>query len=266
MRATVLLAALLAPAADDDPEPKISKAQALLLELTLPRLGVRPAGKAKPEAPDLGQTDLEKYADRGDPKSKARRACREAQALLWAVSPEEPPAGLRPEVRALRKKLEVDPGRLKLRYLVPADAKAEERLKDELFATSKQMSRWITHLEEALAMLDGAAEQREKECPRLKARLDLMRLWVLLRMVSLEEQQWALGLLRKELPVHDAARHKVIRLTAEDRLNDSAGRKLYKSAAKLAQQIRKEHPGTAWAKLAERALKARLGASWEAAP
>lgn len=262
---TIFLAALLALAADD-PEPKGSKTEQLLLELTLPRLGVPVAGKAKPKAPDLTRMSLEKYADGGGAKSKARQACREVQARLWAISPDQPPAALRAEVLALRKKHTVDPDRLKLRLAVPANNKAEERLKKDVFATSKQMSRWVRQLEEALNALDEFEGQREKECPRLQARLDLMRLWVLLRMVSLEEQQWALGLMRKELPEHDAAKHKAFRLVPEDRLSDSAGRKLYKSAAQIAQRIRKEHPGTAWAKLAEDGLKTPLGARWEAVP
>src|SRR5687768_14352833 len=105
--------AWLPPAAavvdDDDPEPRNVGRQQLLLELSLPPVGLPPVGKVAPLTPDLEGTDLTAYTDRAHKDSTVRKVVRAAQVALWACSHETAPVPLQIEVAAVRKKNRIDP-------------------------------------------------------------------------------------------------------------------------------------------------------------
>jgi len=259
----VLLASMSAaapsPAALRKPE------EVLREELTLPPPGSPPLYKTKATALDLKGTSLTRYADRGDRLSAVRRAVGKAHVALWVSSPVPAPAGLRGEVRAVRRRLKIDPGVLKVRYPIPP-AGQQARLKKELLEANRQLARVVAYLEDVLEDLYNTRDQRGRECPRLQAHHDLMRAWVLARLIALDEQSLALGKMRKELMPYDPARHTGWYLVPREHLADLPGRKRRKRMDKVFERLLKEHEGTAWAELARQGRSASLGCAWEAVP
>ncbi len=261
------LVVLLAGVGMSAPAPAALKKaeEALREELALPPPGPPPLFRAKAAVLDLKGTSLDRYADRGSPLSPVRRAIRKAHVALWVSSPLLAPAGLRGEVQAVRQRLKIDPGVLKVRYPVPP-AKQEARLKQELLAANKQLARVVAHLEDVLEELQRTEGQRDRDGPRWQAHHDLLHAWVLARLTALEEQALALGTMRKELPPCDPTRHTGWYLVPRKDLLDIPGRKRQKTIEKLFERLRKEHAGTAWAELARRGQAAELGCTWEAVP
>jgi hypothetical protein len=174
--------------------------QALLLELSLPGVGLPPVGAVKQVTVDLTNTSLEKYADKGEPQKAIRKAVRAAQVALWATSPEPAPAPLQAEVLAMRKKMKIDPRTLRLRYNIPKRPQQEIGFKNRVLDTSKKLARVVAYLEEALDELNETAGQRARENPRWQAHHDLVRAWALAPQNYLEELAVAIGTMRYEHP------------------------------------------------------------------
>jgi hypothetical protein len=239
--------------------------QVLVLELSLPEAGLPALGKRKAIPVDLSNTNLGKYADMGDPDSAFRKAVRKAQVAVWASAPYPAPAPLQTEVLAARKKMKIDPGTLRLRYPIPKKPGAENALKRQVLEVNKRLARVVAYLDETLEELDETAKHREKECLRWQAHHDLMRGYLRARLICLEEMSLALGMLRKELPPHEPA-DKAWLLVGDRQLNDYTNKKRFKTASALFDQVIKEHKGTAWADLAQRAKSAELSGRWQAVP
>jgi hypothetical protein len=250
-----------APPVIDDPEPPSRDLKNLLLELSLPHVGIPAPGKERRPAIDLTKTDLRRYRDRPAEVSALRKAVRTAQLALWACSDEEPPQRLRADVAALRRNARIDPAALKLRYPIPARA-AEERFKADALFARRSLARCVGVLEDALEAVKAVDDQAERLGPRWQAHVLLLKVWLLRRTVSLEEHQAALTGLGSDLPGYDPQTHTAWRLVPYPRLRDVAAKKVAKLSEVLAEQLRKEHPGTAWDVLAKEAVEARIGADW----
>jgi hypothetical protein len=260
--AIILASLAAAPAAAKDPEPPPTRHQKMLL--ALPPAGVTAQGKAERFVPALKGSELQAYAIRAKGDWPVCKAVRRAQVVLWACSPEPAPEPLRAEVAAFRKQGRFDPQALKTRYDIPPDARAENRLKNEVYDNAKQLTRLAASLEEALEALEEVQGAAAKEGPRWAAQVALLRLWVTARLVSLEEHQAALGMLRKELPDHDPSKHAAWQLTPRMWLTDYAAKKRAERALALRVKLAEDHKGTTWDRLGTKAAQAKLGAYWEA--
>jgi hypothetical protein len=260
----ILLASLAAaPAAAYDPEPAAGRLQKMLL--ALPPAGLTDQGKAEPFVPSLKGSELQAYAVRAKGAWPVCKAVRRAQVVLWACSPEPAPEPLRAEVAAFRKQGRFDPQALTTRYAIPTDARAENRLKNEVYDNAKQLTRLAGCLEEALEALEEVQGAAASQGPRWAAQVMLMRLWVLSRLVSLEEHQAALGLLRKDqLPEHDPSKHAAWQLTPRAWLTDYAAKKRAERALSLRVKLAEDHKGTTWDRLGGKVAQAKLGAGWQA--
>ena len=252
-----------APPVIDDPEPPSRDVKDLVRELSLPHVGIPAPGRERRPAIDLTRTDLRRYRDRPGADSPLRKAVRAAQVALWACSAEESPHRLRADVAALRRNAKLDPAALKLRYAIPPRA-AEERFKADALFTRRSLARCVGVLEDALEAVKAVDDQAERLGPRWQAHVLLVKVWLLRRVISLEEHQAALSALGADLPAYDPQTHAAWRLVPHPRLRDAAAKKAAKLSEVLAEQIGKEHPGTAWDVLAKEAVEARIGADWQA--
>ena len=238
------------------------KPEAKLLE----EVGVPPPGFAVANKPsalkiDLGKTNQDTYADTGTPQKKFRDAVGETQLFLWATSPALPPAALQTRVRELRLRVAF-PAPLRTSWEIPANAAKEKTFKVVALGAARDQARLMAHIEQQIERLDEVADLREKECKRWQANYDLMRAWLLLRIIHLEEVSLALGQVRKELPPHDPMKDKTLVLTACDRIHDAAARKMTRQAEKAIDAILRDYPDTVWADLASRNRVRSLGVEW----
>jgi hypothetical protein len=258
------------------PGPKWAQKRSLESELALPPLGiVSPAGPIKF---DLKGTPADKYDDKGKPQEAVRKAVHEARILLWASSPAEAPRDIQAEVAVLRKGL-VAPARgvrpvrpikgakgpphlLQISCRAPANAGQERFLKEQVFATSREVARLISRLEDVAERLDELAASSEKECPRWQAHRALVVAAVRLRTIHLNEYSLALGDMRRELPDRQP-KHIGWRLMPEERPRDVVSKKLYRAASKELVEISKKYHGTAWDQLAQGLRAVPLSVSWK---
>jgi hypothetical protein len=235
-----------------------------LLEVALPAPGAYQVNKDRLFAlTSVGKTDLNRYADRGEPQTRLRDMLHRAQLLLWATTPMTPPRALQAEVAQLKREFR---GSMLLidRIPIPTTPQADKQLKERVLASCKQLARIIANLETLADELQEARPLRDKENLRWQAHYDLILAWVQHRIVYLEELNLALGGLRKELPAYDAAVHKTYRLDTREVLRDVPSRKRYREAEKVLQQVAKDHPDTIWAELAQQAMKMHLSVEWQA--
>ncbi|MFM7150375.1 MAG: hypothetical protein ACKO23_11075 [Gemmataceae bacterium] len=234
----------------------------LLREVSLPPPGTWSKEKAPPSRPSLGKTDLEKYADTGEPQENLRERLREAQQLLWITSPALPPKYLLAEVQKRRRDLKT-PALFADQMPIPTTPQIETRLKTQLMDTSRVLARLVASLEKTVDDLKNLRDQRDKENLRWQANYDLTLAWLMQRIVYLEELSLTLGQMRKEWPVYDAAVHKNWQVQPSDRLRDIPTKKRAREAEKLLKELIDKHPDTIWATMANEALKAPLSLEWK---
>jgi hypothetical protein len=266
MRAWVLATAvgmLLANAVEAAPAPTTpKKGRRKHRPVTLPPLGVPAMGQPRQPVLSLEGTGLEKTC----PATPLCRSVRKALVALWACSTHEVPSALEAEVLAARVKMKFDPVVLKTRYAIPAAGAAQQRFKEQLLGTNKQMARMIAYLEDVLEDLAAAGKKRDSEPAQWQANHDLVQAWVMARLTALDEQAVAVGMMRKDLPASDPTRHTAWQLVPRTRLADFANQKRWKVAAMLFERLRERSNATVWVYLAQQGLAAELGCSWEAVP
>jgi hypothetical protein len=120
-------------------------------------------------------------------------------------------------------------------------------------------------LMEALEELRQAGEERDKEpSKRWQANYDYILARLLTRLAYVNEHNYALGQLRRELPPRDRAIHNGWRLASQEKLESGKdARDQARDAQALLLKLVKEHPGTPWALLAKRERVTALGLRWE---
>ena len=255
---SILGGSLLAAPVPVRPEKPDEK---LLEEVSVPPPGFAAARRPSTLKIDLGKTSQSTYADAGTPQKKFRDAVRETQLFLWATSPALPPAALQTQVRALRLRVAF-PAPLRTSWVIPTNPAAERMFKVVVLGAARDQARLISQIEQQIERLDEVAGLREKECKRWRANYDLVRAWLLLRVIHLEEVSLALGQVRKELPNHDPKKDKTLVLTPRDQLHDAAARKMTRHAEKALDAIMHDYPDTVWADLASRNRVRSLGVEW----
>jgi hypothetical protein len=232
-----------------------------LVEVSVPPPGFAVANKPSPLKIDLGKTNRTLYADIGTPQTKFRDAVRETQLFLWATSPALPPAALQVRVRALRQRVKC-PTALRTTFAIPTNPKTKRTFDAMVFNASRDQARLISHIEQQIERLDEVADLRAKECKRWQANYDLMRAWLLLRIIHLEEVALALGQVRKEMPDHDPKLDKAFALAPCETIRDNVARKVARHAEKALDAIMSDYPDTVWADLASRNRVRSLGVEW----
>jgi hypothetical protein len=243
------------------PTRHTNSTEKFLAELSVPPPGFAVANKPSPLKIDLGKTSPTLYADDGTPQTKLRDAVREAQLLLWATSPALPPPALQTQVRALRRRVKY-PAPLQTSWPIPKTPAAEKAFKAIAMNAARNQARMMALIEKQLERLDEVADLRAKECKRWQANYDLMRAWLLLRSIHLEEVSLALGQVRKEMPGHDLKRDKAFTLAARETIRDNIARKVARQAEKALDAIMSGYPDTVWADLASRNRVRSLGVEW----
>jgi hypothetical protein len=233
-------------------------------ELALPPLGVATSLLAPaPIKFALRKTELDgKYADKKG-SDDFRKALRTAQVLLWASSPVAAPAHLRADVVKARAKHGIPATLLQSKFVAPKAGPATNAFKNNLFALNREIARLIATLEQHLEELQAMSEQRNKECPRLQAHYDLLTACLMCRVVYLNEHAIALGDMRKDFPERDPSKHKGWQMEANDTIRDVPSKKQVRAGKRLLLELRKEHQGTAWEQLAEKAAEVPLSVVWK---
>ena len=234
--------------------------EVLLAEVSVPPPGFAAVNKPSALKIALGKTSRVVYADAGAPQQKLRDAVREAQLFLWATSPALPPMSLQPQLRALRQRVAFPA--MRASWIIPKTPPAKRAFEATVFNASRDQARLIAHIEQQLERLDEVADLRAKECKRWQANYDLMRAWLLLRIIHLEEVSLALGQIRKELPRYDSTKDRTFTLPPRDQINDIVARKIARQAEKALDAIMSDYPDTIWADLASRNRVRSLGVEW----
>jgi hypothetical protein len=197
--------------------------------------------------------------------SPLREAVERAQALLWALSANEPPPEVAAGVAKIRAtgELKTDLKGLIESFRAPSGA-AEMAFKAGLLADERRVASLIRLLDEELDNMAKAGEMKKKAPKRWQANYDFMMARLQNQLVYIYEYQSALGQMRKEFPKRDPAIHGGWRLASTDRpKGDATGRKLARDAQKLLDKIAKEHEGTPWEVLAKREKMTGLGQEWQ---
>jgi hypothetical protein len=145
----------------------------------------------------------------------------------------------------------------------------QKALRDKVvLARQEEVARAILAFEEALHDLDLVADQVKKESKRWQAHHAYATARLKLQMAAAHELDLVWGKLRGDiLPALSAEKgENGWRLGSVEKLSSKADvRQLAEDARKALEQVRKDHPNTSWAKLAEKDVEAKIGLVWEPA-
>ena len=111
-----------------------------------------------------------------------------------------------------------------------------------------------------------AGEDRKKEkSKRWQANYDYVLARLQARIAYINEHNYLLGQMRKDLPPRDPKIHQGWKLASQEKLQQtgSDGRRLAADSRKLLEKLAKEHPGTPWEILAKRERLTTLGLRWQ---
>lgn len=116
-----------------------------------------------------------------------------------------------------------------------------------------------------LEELRSLARERDRAPQRWQALCDFTVARLQLRMAALNEYNWHLGQMRKELPERDPAMHDAWQLTPRERVTSRDSGKYVRNARTLLQKLVQDHAGTPWELMARRELLGLefLGLEWK---
>jgi hypothetical protein len=234
----------------------------------LEEISVPPLGRDRPLRAELfppPRPAAMKGHEATERMSPLREAVRKARVTLWALTPGEPPAALAGPVADMRKNLGADLTVLRDRYEAPAPGADEIRFKERVKNDSKEMSRLVFFLEQAMDDLKEVEGERAKETKRWQANYDFIKARIHAQLAYLEEYQGLLGRMRGELPPLDRALYKGWQLASTNNLQTRFSKSLVKTAKSTFAKLTKEHPGTPWEVLARRELLTAVGLEWRPA-
>ncbi len=142
-----------------------------------------------------------------------------------------------------------------------------EFAKKDIANFQEDLAAAILRLREASDELRRAAAQRKSEpLLRWQMHLDFLLATTRARAASLEELNLAYGKVhRNELPAVSTPNTGWKLSSQEKMASKSDIRRMMEAAAEEFEAIQESHPGTPWAKLAERELALKPGLAWEAA-
>lgn len=217
--------------------------------------------------PPFSAEMLKKFQD--DPNSPLRQPVQDARAMLWAISPDQPPSSLKVEVAMARRKYqEVRLNVLNEGYRAPS-GRDEAQFKKRVENDERKVAMLMRAVEDALMQLRDpkVVEARENEkSKRWQANYDFMLARVEMQYAYLFEYQSMLGSMRKEFPPRNPELHSGWKLASQAKLQgDSIGKKSAKDAQKLLSNIIKNNAGSPWEVLAKREKLTNLGLEWQAA-
>lgn len=261
------------------PDPEIVKGEAkavadskivraIIKEVSVPPLKKQQSeGLLRYEAlPPFAADVLDKYPVDNTP-NKLRDAVEKAQATLWAISPNEPPAELAEAVRKIKTsgELKGDLSSLKESYRAPgANMQQENAFKNGIITDQRQVASILRLLEDELKELTDAAEMKKDAPKRWQVAYDFMLARLQQQIAYVYEYSSMLGSMRKEFPPRDPAVNSGWRLASRKKLQgDGTGRKLLRDAEKLLEKLIEEHKGTPWEVLARREKFTALGLEWK---
>lgn len=120
-------------------------------------------------------------------------------------------------------------------------------------------------MEVCLDELRSLAPERDRAPQRWQALCDFTVARLQLRMAALNEYNWHLGQMRKELPERDPEQHDAWQLTPRERPTSRDSGKFVNNARKLLQKLVQDHAGTPWELMARRELLGLefLGLEWK---
>ncbi len=247
-------------------------AEERLVKSILKELNIPPVKKSQSEGllrfealPPFQADALSAYPVDNTP-TPLRDAVERGQALLWALSANEPPPEVADAARKIRSsgELKTDLNGLREGYRAPGGGNAEMAFKNMVLNDGKRAASMIRLLDEELENMQKVAEMKKKAPKRWQANYDFMLARLQNQYVYVYEYASALGQMRKEFPPRDPAVHGGWRLASTDKpKGDATGRKMARDAQKLLDKIAKDHAGTPWEVLAKREKFTGLGLEWK---
>jgi hypothetical protein len=261
------------------PRPTVTKpdggknlAEERLVKSILKELNVPPVKKSQSEGllrfealPPFQADALSAYPVDNTP-TPLRDAVERGQALLWAISANEPPPEVADAARKIRSsgELKTDLNGLREGYRAPGGGNAEMAFKNMVLNDGKRAASMIRLLEDELENMQKVAEMKKKAPRRWQANYDFILARLQNQLAYIYEYASALGRMRKEFPPRDPAVHGGWRLASTDKpKGDATGRRSARDAQKLLDKIAKEHAGTPWEVLAKREKLNALGLEWQ---
>jgi hypothetical protein len=214
--------------------------------------------------PPFPSEALKKYEGTLAADSALRKAIHAGRVALWAVSTATAPSELQGEIAELRTKGKFKEIGTILQDKYSHPGGGENAFKKRVEDASKEMSRVVSALEDALDEMKKAAEEVEAAPARWQANYHYVLARLQAQLVYLEEYQGLLGQIRKELPPYDATLNTGWRMAAKDKPSDSAAKKYFKEARKGFADLAKKNKGTPWEVLGKREELTALGLEWQA--
>jgi hypothetical protein len=139
-------------------------------------------------------------------------------------------------------------------------------IKERILAQQRKPAIIQSDLEDSLAQLKKAGEERDREpSRRWQANYDYVLALLEARIAYVYEYNYMLGQIRKDaLPPRDPAKHSGWRLVSQEKLQSGAeAKKMAAASRKLLDKIIKDHPGTPYEVLAKREKMNPLGLEWQ---
>lgn len=147
----------------------------------------------------------------------------------------------------------------------PGPNQNEQQFKNELLERSKNVTRLLIPLDDALAELKKLESEKAKAPKRWQAHYDYVLARVQMDIAYLWEYLSLLGSMRKELPERDAKVHDGWRMASvKEMTGDATGKKALKEARKIFTKMGEDYPGTPWEILAKRERTTSVGMDWQA--
>jgi Caspase domain len=248
-------------------------AESRLVQGILRELNVPPVKKSQEEGllryesmPPFLTKALDTYPVDNTP-TPLREAIEKAQAMLWALSANNPPADLTAAVQKIKSsgELKSNLNGLREEFRAPGGGRAEMQFKKLVEDEGRKVASMIRLLDESLAALTSAGKMRDQASKRWQANYDFILARLENQLAYVYEYSSMLGQMRKEFPPRDPAVQNGWRLGSTERLRgDSTGRKLARDAKRLLDKIVEQNAGTPWEVLAKREKLTALGLEWKA--
>jgi hypothetical protein len=253
-------------------EPK-EMAESTVVRSILKEIAVPPIKKQQPEgvlryeALPPYRVDLLRQYPPDNSSSAFRDAIERAQAALWVISPNTPPAELSDGVRKLRQAYDWKDDLLPLKesYRAPPHGvQHENAFRNEIINDQRRIASVLRVLEDELKLLQDAGAMRKDATRRWQANYDFMLARFQTQVAYVYEYSSMLGAMRKEFPQRDPTVHIGWRMASRKKLQgDGTGRKLIRESEKLLDRLIEEHKGTPWEVLARRERLTALGLAWQ---
>jgi hypothetical protein len=214
--------------------------------------------------PPFSPEAMKKYEDGKLPAdSKLRKAIHNARVALWALSNQGAPQEIVGDVQTVKGRIGADLSILQDRFSKPGEGPADVAFKNKLSDNLRETAKIVAEMEDVLADLKEAKEEKDAAPPRWQANYIFMMARFQAQLVYLEEYRGLLGSMRKEYPPLDQKNYSGWRMAFKDKASDSVAKKLEKQLRKEYAELAKANRGTPWEVLAKRESLTTLGLEWQ---